>query len=344
MSSSQLLPFASDYMEGAHPDILRRLMEMNRTPLPGYGTDAFSEAARGKIRLACQCPEADVYFLVGGTQTNATVIDAMLTSYQGVVAADTGHVSLHEAGAIEFGGHKVLTLPHTFGKLRPEDVDAYLMAFNADGNRDHMVMPGMVYISHPTEYGTLYTAEELHKLHAICQAHHIPLYLDGARLAYALACPENDVSLPLIAECCDVFYIGGTKCGTLFGEAVVFPQKNTVPHFFTIMKQHGALLGLQFDTLFTGHRYETIGQPAITAADKIRRVLHKQGYRLFFSTPTNQIFVILPNEQLDLLSKEVAYSFWESYDETHTVIRLATSWATTAEETQKMIAILEKKI
>lgn len=165
MSSSHLLPFASDYMEGAHPAILKRLAETNRTPMPGYGTDAISEAARAKIRAACQCPDADVYFLVGGTQTNATVIDALLASYQGVVAADTGHISLHEAGAIEFGGHKVLTLPHHSGKLRPEEVNAYLTAFEADGNRDHMVMPGMVYISHPTEYGTLYTAAELRRLH-----------------------------------------------------------------------------------------------------------------------------------------------------------------------------------
>lgn len=346
MSSSQLLPFASDYMEGAHPAILKRLAETNRTPMPGYGTDAISEAARAKIRAACQCPDADVYFLVGGTQTNATVIDALLASYQGVVAADTGHISLHEAGAIEFGGHKVLTLPHTDGKLRPEDVDAYLTAFEADGNHDHMVMPGMVYISHPTEYGTLYTAAELRQLHEICQAHKVPLFLDGARLAYALACPENDVSLPLIAACCDAFYIGGTKCGTLFGEAVVFPQKNRAPHFFTIMKQHGALLakgwllGLQFDALLTDHLYEQIGEAAITAADTIRKALHAYGYRLFFEAPTNQIFVIMPNEQLDRLAKEVSYSFWEPYDENHTVIRLATSWATTPEETQQLLAVL----
>lgn len=350
MSSSQLLPFASDYMEGAHPAILKRLTETNRTPMPGYGTDAISEAARAKIRAACQCPEADVYFLVGGTQTNATVIDALLASYQGVVATDTGHISLHEAGAIEFGGHKVLTLPHQDGKLRPEDVDAYLTAFAADGNRDHMVMPGMVYISHPTEYGTLYTAEELRRLHAICQAHKVPLYLDGARLAYALACPENDVSLPLIAAYCDAFYIGGTKCGTLFGEAVVFPQKNRAPHFFTIMKQHGALLakgwllGLQFDTLFTDGLYEQLGKPAIEAADTIRKALQEYGYRLFFQTPTNQIFVIMANEQLEHLAKKVSYSFWEPYDDAHTVIRLATSWATTDDEVHELTRIIKELV
>lgn len=348
MSSSQLLPFASDYMEGAHPAILKRLAETNRTPMPGYGTDAISEAARAKIRAAFQCPEADIHFLVGGTQTNATVIDALLASYQGVVAADTGHISLHEAGAIEFGGHKVLTLPHTDGKLRPEDVDVYLTAFEADGNRDHMVMPGMLYISHPTEYGTLYTAEELRRLHGVCQAHHIPLYLDGARLAYALACPGNDVTMPLIAACCDAFYIGGTKCGTLFGEAVVFPRKNTVSHFFTIMKQHGALLakgwllGLQFDTLFTDCLYEHLGEPAIQAADTIRKALQEYGYRLFFQTPTNQIFVIMANEQLEHLAKKVSYSFWEPYDDAHTVIRLATSWATTDDEVHELTRIIKE--
>lgn len=279
-------------------------------------------------------------------ETNATVIDALLASYQGVVAADTGHISLHEAGAIEFGGHKVLTLPHHSGKLRPEEVDAYLTAFEADGNRDHMVMPGMVYISHPTEYGTLYAAEELRRLHTICRAHHIPLYLDGARLAYALACPTNDVSLPLIAECCDAFYIGGTKCGTLMGEAVVFSEKNRVPHFFTIMKQHGALLakgwllGLQFDTLFTDGLYEHLGRPAIQAADTIRDALQQYGYHLFFKTPTNQIFVIMANEQLEHLAKKVSYSFWEAYDAEHTVIRLATSWGTTPEETDKLLTVL----
>lgn len=331
MTMSTLLPFASDYMEGAHPEIIRRLSEINRIPMPGYGSDDICESARNRIRNACRTPNADVFFLIGGTQTNATVIDAMLASYQGVIAANTGHISVHEAGAIEWGGHKVLPLPHTLGKLRAEDVETYLSNWTQDGSRDHMVMPGMVYISHPTEYGTLYTADELRALHRVCAAHHIPLYLDGARLAYALAAPENELTLPLIAECCDAFYIGSTKCGTLLGEAVVLPRKNTIPHFFTIIKQHGALLakgwllGLQFETLFTNHLYETIGQPAIEAANTIRHVLRESGYRLFFDAPTNQIFVILPNQLLNPLAKEVSYSFWEKYDEVHTVIRLATS-------------------
>lgn len=346
MTMSTLLPFASDYMEGAHPEIIKRLSEINRIPMPGYGSDDICESARNRIRSACHTPDADVFFLIGGTQTNATVIDAMLASYQGVIAATIGHISVHEAGAIEWGGHKVLPLPHTLGKLRAEDVETYLSNWAQDGNRDHMVMPGMVYISHPTEYGTLYTADELRALHRVCAAHHIPLYLDGARLAYALAAPENELTLPLIAECCDAFYIGGTKCGTLFGEAVVLPRKNTIPHFFTIIKQHGALLakgwliGLQFDPLFTQHLYEEVGQPAIEAANTIRHVLRESGYRLFFDTPTNQIFVILPNQLLNPLAKEVFYSFWEKYDEAHTVIRLATSWATTKEETSLLCQVL----
>ena len=344
--TTQLLPFASDYMEGAHPKILQRLTEVNRMPMLGYGADAISETARTKIWAACQCPEADVYFLVGGTQTNATVIDALLASYQGVVAADTGHISLHEAGAIEFGGHKVLTLPHTDGKLRPEDVDAYLTAFEADGNRDHMVMPGMVYISHPTEYGTLYTAEELRRLHAICQAHKLPLFLDGARLAYALACPENDVSLPLIAACCDAFYIGGTKCGTLFGEAVVFPKKNCAPHFFTIMKQHGALLakgwllGLQFDTLFTDDLYFQLSKHANAQADKIRQALLDKGYDIAFVSQTNQIFITVTRNRAQELQQQVKLGFMEAVDASHVMLRICTSWATTDDQVAALIALL----
>lgn len=348
MTMSTLLPFASDYMEGAHLEIIRRLSEINRIPMPGYGSDDICESARNRIRNACHTPDADVFFLIGGTQTNATVIDAMLASYQGVIAANTGHISVHEAGAIEWGGHKVLPLPHTLGKLRAEDVETYLSNWAQDGNRDHMVMPGMVYISHPTEYGTLYTADELRALHRVCAAHHIPLYLDGARLAYALASPENELTLPLIAKCCDAFYIGGTKCGALLGEAVVLPNKNIIPHFFTIIKQHGALLakgwllGLQFDTLFTDNLYLRIGLPAIEAANTIRHALRENGYRLFFDSPTNQIFIILPNQQLTPLAKEVSYSFWEKYDENHTVIRLATSWATTKEETEQLCRIIRK--
>lgn len=345
---NETLFFASDYMEGAHPKILQRLMDTNLMKTQGYGTDTFSEDARNKIRTACSCPSADVFFLVGGTQTNATVIDAVLRTYQGVIAADTGHVSVHEAGAIEFGGHKVLTLPQTSGKISADQIADYMTDFNADGNHDHMVMPGMVYISQPTEYGTLYSKQELLDISRVCRSNHLALYVDGARLAYALACKENDVTLADLAALTDVFYIGGTKCGAFFGEAVVIPQHDFIPHFFTTIKQHGALfakgriLGIQFDTLFSEQLYLTIGAPAIEAADQIRTALKDNGYQFFFETPTNQIFVVMENEQLARLDGAVEYGFWEKYDESHTVIRFATSWATTLEDTQKLIALLAK--
>ena len=340
------LNFASDYMKGAHPAILERLAQTNMMETPGYGQDPFSESARRKIREACGCPQAQVEFLVGGTQTNATVIDALLRSWQGVVAAQTGHIATHEAGAIEAGGHKVLALPHTDGKLDPAVVRAYLADFHADGNRDHMVAPGMVYISHPTEYGTLYSKKDLQDLRAVCDEYGIPLYLDGARLAYALACPENDLTLCDLADLCDVFYIGGTKCGALFGEAVVVPDPDRIQAFFTIIKQHGALLakgrilGIQFDVLFTDGLYERIGLPAMTAAAQIRAALEKKGYQQCFGSPTNQIFCIMENRRLEAFGESVEYSFWEKYDDSHTVIRLATDWGTTDQETQALIGLL----
>lgn len=342
------LGFASDYMEGTHPAILNRLLETNLEKTVGYGLDIYCEAAREKIRMACAAPEAEVHFLTGGTQANATVIDAMLRSYQGVIAADTGHINGHEAGAIELGGHKVLTLPHTNGKISAAQVEALLQNFDADANHDHMVMPGMVYISQPTEYGTLYSLEELKKLSDVCRTHQIPLYLDGARLAYALACPENDASLKEIAALCDAFYIGGTKCGALFGEAVVLPKPGTIPHFFTIIKQHGALLakgrvlGLQFDTFFTDALYEKIGVPAIEAAHQIKALLQAHGFRLYLDTPTNQIFCILENTYMEKLAEKVAFGFWETYDATHTVVRFATSWATTQEQVEALGRILDE--
>ena len=343
-----MLSFASDYMEGAHGAILDRLLETNLIKSPGYGTDDFCAAAREKIKAACGVPEAEVHFLVGGTQTNAVVIDAVLRSYQGVIAADTGHISVHEAGAIEFGGHKVLAIPHTLGKLTAGDIRRTVQSYAADGNRDHMVMPGMVYISQPTEYGTLYSRGELAAISAVCREAGLVLYVDGARLGYALACGENDVSLRDLAELCDAFYIGGTKCGALFGEALVFPRPGLIPHFFTIMKQHGALLakgrllGLQFDTLFTGELYTDICRGAIEKADRIRAALEEKGYKLHFRTPTNQIFVVLEDRQMEALAREVSFSFWEKQDEDHTVVRFATSWATTDADTAALCALLAR--
>ena len=290
-----------------------------------------------------------MYFLVGGTQTNATVIDALLQSYQGVIAADTGHVSMHEAGAIEHSGHKVLTLPHELGKLSAEEIRAYLKTFWSDENHEHMVMPGMVYISQPTEYGTLYSKKELEDISSVCREYQIPLYVDGARLAYALASPANDVSLQDLAELCDVFYIGGTKCGALFGEAVVIPKAGRIPHFFTIIKQHGALLakgrilGIQFDVLFTDHLYEQIGKTAVALAAKIQDTIKTAGIPLYLESPTNQVFCIMENARLEALGNEVEYSFWEKANETHTVIRFATSWATQEENVEKLCELLRRE-
>ena len=337
--------FTSDYMEGAHPAILQRLLETNMEKTDGYGSDEYSESAREKIRHICNAPDADVYFLIGGTQTNATIIDALLRSYEGVISAETGHIAVHESGAIEFGGHKVLTLPHENGKISAAEIRRCMENFLRDENHEHMVKPGMVYLSFPTEYGTLYSLDELTQISSVCREYHLPLYVDGARLAYALACPENDISLPDLARLCDVFYIGGTKCGALFGEAVVIPKHNFIPHVFTIIKQHGALLakgriaGIQFDTLFTDDLYLRIGRNAIEAAQRIREALSRKGYRLAFGSPTNQIFPELENSRCAALSEQVEMAFWEYSDDTHTIMRIATSWATTNEDTDRLIEL-----
>lgn len=340
------LSFACDYMEGCHPAILEKLTETNLIKTSGYGLDDYTRSACEKIKSACRKPEAQVFLLTGGTQTNATVISAILKSYQGVVSASTGHIATHEAGAVEACGHKVLTLPSHNGKIDAAELSRFLVDYDQDANHDHIVMPGMVYISHPTEYGTLYSHSELEEISRICRQHHIPLYLDGARLAYALACPQNDLSLQDLAALCDVFYIGGTKCGALFGEAVVITVPGLIPHFFTIIKQHGALLakgrllGIQFDTLFTNHLYEHIGKSAISAADQIRDMLKSNGFQLCYDSPTNQIFCIIDNSVMDRLLSQVECSFWEKYDDSHTVIRFVTSWATTQEDVQRLETVL----
>ncbi len=340
-----MLFFENDYCEGAHPAILQRLAETNMEKLPGYGTDPYCASARDKIRAACGCPEADVFFLVGGTQANAVVIGSLLQSYQGVVAASTGHVNLHEAGAIEHAGHKVLPLPQVDGKLSAAVVEGYLRTFYQDENHEHMVFPGMVYISHPTEYGTLYSRKELEELSQVCTAYQLPLFLDGARLGYGLACPETDVTLEDIARYTTVFYIGGTKVGALCGEAVVFPRKAPA-HFLTMVKQRGALLakgrllGIQFDTLFTGDLYREISRNALLTADALRQALRDKGYRFFIDSPTNQIFVILEDSTREQLAQKVVFSFWEKFDDTHTVVRFATSWATRMEDVERLAALL----
>ena len=337
-----MISFESDYTEGAHPQILKRLMETNLEQLSGYGADAYCESAREKIRAACGAPEAQVWFISGGTQTNQLVISSLLCSYEGVIAAETGHVNGHEAGAIEYTGHKVLQLPQVNGKLEAETVRRFLAGFYEDRNHEHMVFPGMVYISHPTEYGTLYSRAELEAMHGVCAEYGIPLYMDGARLAYGLMSRETDVSLRQIAELTDVFYIGGTKCGALLGEAVVFPRGDAPEHFLTLIKQHGALLakgramGVQFDALFTDGLYEQLGRNAIDRAEQMKEVLRKKGCAFFLDSPTNQQFIVLEDARLAELQKKIRVSFWEKPDAEHTVVRLATSWATTEEQIQRL--------
>lgn len=340
------IQFASDYQEGAAPEILARLQETNWEQTAGYGEDGYSESARSRIREACQAPEAEIHFLVGGTQTNATVIDTVLRPYQGVVAAATGHVNVHEAGAIEYGGHKVLAVPEEDGRLTAKALEAFVKNYWDDANREHMVMPGMVYLSQPTEMGTLYTLAELEAIRAVCTAYKLPLFVDGARLAYALGTPENDVTLPDLARLCDVFYIGGTKCGALFGEAVVFPKPGFVPHFFTMVKQHGALLakgrisGLQFETLFTDGLYEGLGRHGIQMARKIRRALVEKEYELPYPAPTNQLFLLLDKKKADELAEKVVLGFGTEWPDGRVLMRICTSWATREEDVEKLIAVL----
>lgn len=343
-----MISFENDYSAGAHPQILQRLMETNMEPLPGYSMDSYCESAAEKIRGACGCPEAEVYFLTGGTQTNAVVISSMLRSYEGVIAAETGHVNTHEAGAIEYTGHKVLTLPEHQGKLDAGELKAYMEKFYGDANHEHEVFPGMVYVSWPTEYGTLYTRAELEEIAAVCRRYELPLYLDGARLGYGLASEAADMELSDIAGLCDVFYIGGTKVGALCGEAVVFPKGNGPKYFMTIVKQHGAmlakgrLLGVQFDALFTDDLYMRISRHAIEMAGRLKKILHERELPIYLESPTNQQFVILENETYRRLQEHVALSFWDKYDETHTVVRLATSWSTTDEDLDRLEEILKE--
>jgi len=340
------LDFSCDYTQGAHPIILEKLAETNMEPQTGYGYDSYCKSAEEKILKACAAPEGEVYFLAGGTQANAVVIDALLASYQGVLCADSGHISVHEAGAIESNGHKVLALPHENGKISAAEVEAAAESYHEDGNRDHMVMPGMVYISQPTEYGTLYSLNELSAISEVCRKYRMYLYVDGARLAYALASPENYVTLQDLARLCDIFYIGGTKCGALLGEAVVIPHKGLIPHFFSIIKQHGALLakgrvlGIQFDVLFEDELYLHIGEAAVSYAHRIQDALINAGLSVPFLSPTNQVFVTLEDSLKERLEKNIGFSFWEKPDVNHTTVRLATSWATgedAVEEFERLI-------
>lgn len=340
-----MVSFENDYVEGAHPAVLQRLIDTNRERLPGYGADAYCTRAAEKIREACACDKADVSFLTGGTQANAVVLSALLHSYEGVVSAETGHINGHEAGAIEYTGHKILALPQQAGKFSPEALERFVAGFYADENHAHMVHPGAVYLSYPTEYGTLYTKRELEAIAATCRRYGMRLFLDGARLGYGLASVEADVTLPDLARLADAFTIGGTKMGTLCGEAVVFPS-GAPSHFLTTVKQHGALLakgrllGVQFDALFTDGLYLEIGRHALDMAARMKAIFAQKGYPLHLASPTNQQFVVLTDAQAERLREHVAFSFWERLDGGRMVARFATSWSTTPEDLRLLEAAL----
>ena len=341
-----MLSFESDYIIGAHEKVLLALCETNNEIMSGYGNDIHTKNAQELIKDACSAPDSEVFFLTGGTQANAVVISTMLKSFEGVISAKTGHIALHEVGAIEFTGHKVIELDGIDGKLPVGTLKSYLEAFYGDENNSMMVRPGMVYISHPTEYGTLYTKDELTSLRQVCDKYDMKLFLDGARLGYALMSRQTDVTLSDIASLCDVFYIGGTKVGALCGEAVVFKKGQTPPYFRSQTKQHGAMLakgrltGVQFEALFKDGLYFEISKNAIDRAEELKELFSSRGYEFFLDSPTNQQFIILTNEQMETISQKCRFGFWERIDENRCVVRFATSFATTKEDIKKLSEII----
>lgn len=341
-----MISFECDYNNGAHPKVLEALVRTNGEQTLTYGFDSYSERAKEKIRRACECDDAEVFLLVGGTQTNTTVIDGMLQAFEAVISCRTGHIAIHEAGAIERSGHKVITLQAHDGKLTAKELADYMALFEGDESRDHLAQPGMVYISFPTELGTLYSADEIEAIYDVCRKYGLQLFIDGARLGYGLAASRGDVTLPWLCRHCDALYIGGTKVGALCGEAVVFTHGNAPRHFFSIVKQHGALLakgrlvGIQFDALFTDGLYFEISEHAIQMAMKLREVLQRKGFPFFIDSPTNQQFVIVPNTEVSRLERIVGFTHWEPFDSEHTVCRFVTSWATTTADIDELEKLL----
>ena len=341
-----MLSFESDYTLGAHEKVLDALIKTNYEVLSGYGNDAHTANAKELIKKACGAPDSEVFFLTGGTQANQVVISTMLKGFEGVISAQTGHIALHEVGAIEFTGHKVIELPQIEGKLDAKDIGEYLDNFYADENNSMMVVPKMIYISHPTEYGTLYSKEELKNLRAVCDKHGMKLFLDGARLGYGLASNHTDVTLCDIAELCHVFYIGGTKVGALCGEAVIFAKGEAPERFLSQTKQHGAmlakgrLLGVQFEALFEDGLYFEISKNAIDRAEELKALFSSRGYEFFLNSPTNQQFIILNDEQMSRISQKCRFGFWERLGDGRTVVRFATSFATSKEDIEKLKEII----
>lgn len=339
-----MIRFECDYTEGAHPRIMDALMKTNMKQTQGYGMDEHCSHARELIRRKCGQKDADVHFLVGGTQTNVTVIASVLKSYQGVICADSGHINVHETGAIEATGHKVLALPSVDGKITAAQIEEIYHSHIQDGSHEHMVQPGLVYISQPTEIGTLYTKEELTAISEVCRRNDIPLFMDGARLGYGLAAQGNDVTLEDIARLCDVFYIGGTKVGALFGEAVVITNENLKKDFRYHIKQRGGmlakgrLLGIQFEELFKDDLYLEISAHADMLAVKIKQAFLQKGIPFAVDSNTNQQFPVLNQEQAEKLA--VKYTFDKNDYELAkgpSKVRFCTSWATKEENVDALI-------
>lgn len=341
-----MIRFECDYAEGCHPSILAALAASNDEQTPGYGLDPHCDHARAMIREACQAPDADVHFLVGGTQANTTVIAAALRPHQGALCASTGHINCHETGAVEATGHKVLSLPSDDGKMTADQIETAWQLHWNDSTHEHIVQPGLVYLSHPTENGTTYSLDELTAISQVCRRRGLILFLDGARLAYGLAA-QPDLTLPDIARLCDVFYIGGTKAGALFGEAVVITKPELKPDFRYFIKQHGGmlakgrLLGIQYECLMAHGLYFDLGRHAVELAMKLRRIFEEKGFPLRYDSPTNQQYPILPDDMLAKLEPKYAFSFWEKTDETHTAVRVCTSWHTTEAQVDELISDLQ---
>ena len=345
--SKDMIRFECDYGEGAHPKILEALVETNLEQTEGYGLDPHCNHARELIRQACQAPEAGVEFLVGGTQANATVIAAILRPYQGALCAQTGHINVHETGAVEASGHKVLPLPAKDGKITAQAIRQACETHWGDATHEHMVQPGLVYLSQPTEEGTLYTRSELEDIRSVCDDYHLPLYIDGARCGYGLGAEENDVALADLARLASVFYIGGTKVGALFGEAVVIPDPAIRKDFRYMVKRMGGmlakgrLLGIQFEVLFQDGLYEQLGRRAVSLAQKLADAFEAKDIPMLHKSPTNQQFPILTKQQRDKLGEKYAFSFWQQLDEDRAAVRFCTSWATREEDVDALMADIQ---
>lgn len=339
-----MINFKSDYLEGACPEILEMMLKTNFEQTSGYGMDAHTENAKSLIKKACGREDIDVHFLVGGTQTNTTVIASVLRPFEGVICADTGHINCHETGAIESTGHKVMAIPSENGKICAEEIEKLFVSCNTDPCYEHIVQPKMVYISNSTETGSLYKKSEIEEISKVCKKCGLVLFLDGARLGYSLAAYENDMTLSDYTRLCDIFYIGGTKCGALFGEAVVIVNDEYKKDFRSYIKQRGGmlakgrLLGIQFEVLFDGNRYTEICKNAISLAMEVRDGFSEKGYEFLFPSPTNQQFPIIPDEKLKELSEKYELEFWQKVDENRTAVRVCTSWATKAENVKSLLS------